>query len=79
MYGTCGAYGGKKRYKRRFGGEARGKEATWKIRCRWEENIKAYFQETGLGGAGESGLKYFGSGKGHIVKFCENRNEFWVS
>jgi len=39
------------------------KEATWKTRSRWENNIKGDFQEVGWGGVDSIWLKIWTGGK----------------
>jgi len=37
MGGACSTYGGEERWMQSFGGEARGKEITWKTQAQMEE------------------------------------------
>jgi hypothetical protein len=49
MGGACSTYG--ERCIQGFGGETRGKEASWETQaCRLKDNIKVDLQDTGCGG-----------------------------
>jgi len=50
MGGACSAYGGEERRIQGFGGETEVKRPLWRLRYRWEDNIKMDLQEVGCGG-----------------------------
>jgi hypothetical protein len=52
-----------------FGGKAEGKRPLGRWRCRWEDRMRVYLGEIGLGGGG--GVDLVGSGWGQVASCFE--------